>query len=150
MPSLEILSGQSWGQSFSFSNEIKVGKDPSCLVRLADPGVSRFHARVALQGGKVVIEDSGSSNGTYVNFKKRPRGEVTELSDQDVIFFGRTVAKYWANARPETHEPLTQDPKLDASLRELIRAHEQREVVRRLRLHEVDPETLDRLLAQAR
>ncbi|MCA8925512.1 MAG: FHA domain-containing protein [Planctomycetes bacterium] len=150
MPSLEILSGENWGQSFSFSHEIKVGKDPSCTVKLADAGVSRFHARLGPGASGVTIEDLGSSNGTYVNFKKRPRGEAIQLKDQDVIFFGRTVAKFWAGARPETHEPLTQDPKLDASLRALIRSHEQREVLRRLRLHELDPESLDRLLAQAR
>ncbi|MEZ6186073.1 MAG: FHA domain-containing protein [Planctomycetota bacterium] len=149
MPSLEILSGQNWGQSFSFTDEIKIGKDVSCGVRLADQGVSRFHAKVSTQGG-ARIEDLGSSNGTYVNFKKRAKGESTPLKDQDVIFFGRTVAKFWAGTRPQAHEPLTQDPKLDASLRELIRAHEQREVLRRLRLHELDAESLDRLLAQAR
>ncbi len=34
---------------------------------LDDPQVSRFHAAIAWRGGQIVLEDRGSTNGTYVN-----------------------------------------------------------------------------------
>lgn len=167
MPTLEILSGEMAGKTYSFSEEAKVGKDPSCLVRVNDPGVSRFHARIWKQGNGLQIEDLGSSNGTYVNFKKRAKGELTPLGDKDIIFFGRTVTKLWLDA-PEAAaggtplELLRQTVPvkglrcgkcghdLEPELRSRIAEQEQVEVIRRLRLHELDDASLERLLAKAR
>lgn len=166
MPTLEILSGEMAGKTYSFSEEAKVGKDPSCLVRVNDPGVSRFHARIWKQGNGLQIEDLGSSNGTYVNFKKRAKGELTPLGDKDIIFFGRTVTKLWLDA-PEVQsgapiELLRETVPvrglrctkcghdLEPELRARIAEHEQVEVIRRLRLHELDDAALERLLAKAR
>ncbi|HTP51370.1 MAG TPA: ATP-binding protein [Anaeromyxobacteraceae bacterium] len=36
-------------------------------VCLGDPGVSRRHARVIREGGELVVEDLGSTNGTFLN-----------------------------------------------------------------------------------
>lgn len=166
MPTLEILSGEMAGKTFSFSEEAKVGKDPSCLVKINDPGVSRFHARIWKQGGALQIEDLGSSNGTYVNFKKRAKGELTPLGDRDIIFFGRTVTKLWADA-PEAAGGVSLDllretvpvkglrctkcsHDLEPELRTRIAEQEQIEVIRRLRLHELDDAALERLLSKAR
>lgn len=167
MPTLEILSGAHAGQTFNFSEEAKIGKDESCLVKINDPGVSRFHARIVKDGGGLQIEDMGSSNGTYVNFKKRGQGEKTALSDRDIIFFGRTVTKFWSEAPPEKGAGVTLDflretfpikgfacphcdKNLEPDLRARVREQEQIEVIRRLGLHQVDPATLERLIAQAK
>lgn len=167
MPTIEILSGTMSGQTFPFSEEAKIGKDESCLVRINDPGVSRFHARVYREGGQLVIEDQGSSNGTYVNFKKRNQGEKTPLTDKDIVFFGRTVTKFWLDAPPDKggggapsvdllRETVPvrgiqwQSADLEAELRAWIREQEQVEVIRRLRLHQLDPASLDRLINAAK
>ena len=170
MPTLEILSGSHAGNSFTFTEEAKIGKDESCLVKIGDPGVSRFHAKIVKEGGALQIEDMGSSNGTYVNFKKRSQGEKTPLSDKDIIFFGRTVTKFWMEAPPERGGggggmsvdflretfPIKGftcphcDKNLEPDLRARVREQEQIEVLRRLRLHQLDPASLDRLLQQAR
>lgn len=167
MPTLEILSGAHAGQSFTFSEEAKVGKDESCLVKINDPGVSRFHARIFKEGGTLHIEDLGSSNGTYVNFKKRNQGEKTPLTDRDIVFFGRTVTKFWIDAPPEKGPAISLDflretfpikgfscphcdRNLEPDLRARVREQEQIEVIRRLGLHQVDAATLERLLAQAK
>jgi len=49
--------------------EIKTcGRDPSCDLVLEDSTLSRFHARIELaEDGLVLIHDTGSSNGTFVN-----------------------------------------------------------------------------------
>lgn len=167
MPTLEILSGAHAGQSYNFSEEAKIGKDESCLVKINDPGVSRYHARIFKDGGALQIEDLGSSNGTYVNFKKRNQGEKTPLTDRDIVFFGRTVTKFWLEAPPDKGASVSLDflretfpikgfscphcdRNLEPDLRARVREQEQIEVIRRLGLHQVDAATLERLLAQAK
>jgi hypothetical protein len=56
---------------------------------IEDPGVSRRHARVLPDGGGVIVEDLGSSNGTYVN-GERISGPV-ELGAGDEVQVGATV-----------------------------------------------------------
>jgi pSer/pThr/pTyr-binding forkhead associated (FHA) protein len=51
-----------------------------------DKSVSNNHAQVVIKDGIVSIVDLGSSNGTFVNYK-RINGEVT-VGDNDVITFG--------------------------------------------------------------
>lgn len=165
MATIEILSGALSGQTFAFQEEAKVGKDDSCHVRINDPGVSRFHAKIFREGGALVIEDLGSSNGTYVNFKKRSQGEKTALTDKDIVFFGRTVTKFWVESPPDKPAGVGvdflretvpvkgitwQSADLEAELRSWIKEQEQIEVCRRLRLHQLDPASLERLLQQAR
>jgi pSer/pThr/pTyr-binding forkhead associated (FHA) protein len=161
MPTLEILSGKHSGKRFAFTGETKIGKDETCPIRLTDPGVSRYHALLTVEGSAAQIKDLGSSNGTYVNFKKRAKDEVATLSDKDIIFFGRTVTKFWLGSPPGSDGggvsldflrstiPVANQPN-EAALKAEITAAEQVEVIRRLRLHEVDGATLDRLLQQAK
>ena len=58
-------------------------------VLLPDPQVSRRHARIRLDGPKPVIEDLGSTNGTFVNGEQVT--EPRELDVGDLVRFG-TVA----------------------------------------------------------
>lgn len=46
---------------------ISIGRDPGNQVVINDPQVSRQHARITPQGGLMVLEDLGSTNGTSVN-----------------------------------------------------------------------------------
>jgi two-component system, NtrC family, response regulator AtoC len=47
------------------AGEVLLGRGDDCFVRLAEPSVSRRHARLHL-GDSVSIEDLGSGNGTFV------------------------------------------------------------------------------------
>ena len=47
-----------------------IGRDPSNGIHLANPAVSRFHAKLYRQGWEFYIEDTGSSNGTFLNGRK--------------------------------------------------------------------------------
>jgi serine phosphatase RsbU (regulator of sigma subunit) len=49
---------------------LTVGRDPVRDIVLADDQVSRLHLQVALAGGEVVVEDLGSSNGTYFDGRR--------------------------------------------------------------------------------
>lgn len=167
MPTLEILSGSKAGQSFTFTEQTKIGKDDSCPIQIGDAGVSRFHAQITKSGNTVRIKDLGSSNGTYINFKKKGKGEEATLKDKDIVFFGRTVSKFWLDAPPDGTDGVGPDllretvpihgltcpscsQNIEQPLRNKIREAEQLEVIRRLRLHELDPGTLQALVAKAR
>ena len=44
-----------------------LGRDPALEVPLLDERASRNHAEIVLEGGRYVLRDLGSSNGTYLN-----------------------------------------------------------------------------------
>jgi uncharacterized RDD family membrane protein YckC len=56
------------GEVFSLDGpRLVVGRSRSCDIRLRDDTVSRLHAALVWRGGTLVLEDLGSSNGTWVN-----------------------------------------------------------------------------------
>lgn len=54
-----------------------IGRDPRCDIVLADLLVSRRHTRISTVGGnRLVVEDLGSANGTYIDGAAVTRGEM--------------------------------------------------------------------------
>jgi serine phosphatase RsbU (regulator of sigma subunit) len=49
---------------------LTVGRDPSRSIVLADAQVSRLHLQIFDVGGQMMVEDLGSSNGTYLDGKR--------------------------------------------------------------------------------
>lgn len=65
---LTIVRGSSTGERFILDiPEVTIGRDPNCEVFLNDRTVSRRHAHLSIQGGRAIIEDLGSLNGTWVD-----------------------------------------------------------------------------------
>jgi pSer/pThr/pTyr-binding forkhead associated (FHA) protein len=65
---LEIVEGDGAGKQVSLDGPVDIGRDPSLNMALGDEQASRRHARVSpQQGGAAVVEDLGSTNGTFVN-----------------------------------------------------------------------------------
>jgi len=63
-----------------------IGRNPDCDVPIYDESVSRFHARIRSDERGWVIEDGGSRNGIYVNFRKV---DTARLHDHDMVILGR-------------------------------------------------------------
>jgi pSer/pThr/pTyr-binding forkhead associated (FHA) protein len=61
---------------------LTIGRDPDCDQVLDLSFVSGRHARLSSSGGKIVLEDLGSSNGTYVNGQRVERPVVVVPGDQ--------------------------------------------------------------------
>ena len=55
------------GQVFELQAETTIGRAPGCAVIVDDPRVSKLHARLFHSGGRWVVEDLGSTNGTLLN-----------------------------------------------------------------------------------
>jgi len=68
-----------------------IGRSPHCLVRIDNPAVSTRHARVYWKDGRYFIEDTDSSNGTYVN--DRPITQAA-LKDGDVVRIGKHTLEF--------------------------------------------------------
>ncbi|MEX2197127.1 MAG: FHA domain-containing protein [Thermoleophilaceae bacterium] len=64
---LKIVDGPDSGREFPIAGALVIGRDPSAGIVLEDTEVSRRHAQVAPRSSGVVIEDLGSTNGTFVN-----------------------------------------------------------------------------------
>ena len=66
--------------------ETILGRALDATIRFDVPGVSRRHARISVEGAKVMVEDLGSHNGTYVR-GERISGRAT-LADGDELRLG--------------------------------------------------------------
>ena len=64
---LRVTAGPESGTVHAVGSGIVIGRGHDAELRLSDPGVSRLHAAVRLEGRTLVVEDLGSANGTWVN-----------------------------------------------------------------------------------
>ncbi len=64
-----------------------IGRAPDSFIRIDEAVVSRHHARLSCEGGRIVLTDLNSSNGTYVNGQRITRAVV---STGDRIRIGAT------------------------------------------------------------
>lgn len=75
--------------------EATIGRDISNRIVINDPEVSRRHARLTLQVGGYVIEDLGSTNGTFVD-GQRLMGPHLLRPGQTVMFGEKITLAYEA------------------------------------------------------
>lgn len=91
---LIMRSGPTPGAAFALEgDQLTIGRDSTNEIVINDAEISRRHARLTFQGGKYVLEDLGSTNGTFVNGQRLagPRvlktGEVISFGEQIVLVF---------------------------------------------------------------
>lgn len=63
--------------------ENMIGRDPDAAVCIDDVSVSRFHARILIDGSSAAIQDLGSKNGTFVH-EARVAGSVPLRDGTDI------------------------------------------------------------------
>jgi hypothetical protein len=64
---VERAPGHTPGMEYDVGDGAVMGRGDQAEIRLEDPFASSRHAKLTPQGGIVVIEDLGSTNGTYLN-----------------------------------------------------------------------------------
>jgi predicted component of type VI protein secretion system len=77
------------GKTFDLGQELVIGRSDKSHVVLDDTYVSQVHARIYPRAGSIVVEDLGSTNGTYLNRKRV--SSPTELKRGDKVKIGKTV-----------------------------------------------------------
>lgn len=91
-----------------------IGRVSDNTIQIEDGSVSSHHAEVSFEGGKYVLRDKGSTNGTFVNGEAIT--EVT-LKDGDQVRFGSIDVVYAAEiAAASTAKPLPQTERAAVSL----------------------------------
>jgi len=91
-PSFQLVmkSGPTPGKVFDLAkDELVIGRDTGSDITISDAEVSRKHARIYAQGGTYVIEDLGSTNGTFVNGQRLMGPHA--LKSNELIMFGENV-----------------------------------------------------------
>lgn len=67
------------------TGDVLVGRASDCAIRTAGHSVSRKHARIGWQDGLFVLEDLGSSNGTFY-FTERLEPNLPVILEDGVLF----------------------------------------------------------------
>src|SRR5215211_1835938 len=88
---LRIAGGPAQGTNIEIGQELQIGRSAAGEGRLGDdPEISRQHARITRNPqGQLVVEDLGSTNGTYVNGQRIGGPQV--LNPGDTVQMGRST-----------------------------------------------------------
>jgi len=89
---VERAPGHDPGMIYDLDGEVVMGRGDRAEIRLQDPFASSRHARIYAQGNILVLEDLGSTNGTYLNEEllETPRplhpGDRVRIGDSEFAF----------------------------------------------------------------
>jgi len=74
---------------------LNVGRASDNELSLNDASVSKIHAALLMTGeGTLLVADTGSTNGTYINGRRIAYGESRVIEDGDVIGFGDVEVRF--------------------------------------------------------
>ena len=93
MAKLVVVSGPEKGTEYVLEAAHTIGRLANNDICVHDQKMSRSNSRVFAEGGRYLVEDLGSSNGTYLN---EERIERAPLSDNDEIRVGETYFVFLA------------------------------------------------------
>ncbi len=84
---LVVRGGEDEGDYFNIVGPVTtIGRHEDSTICLDDITVSRQHSEIHESGGRYIVRDAGSLNGTYVNQR---RIDVSELSQGDELQVGK-------------------------------------------------------------
>jgi pSer/pThr/pTyr-binding forkhead associated (FHA) protein len=88
--SIKVIEGEGIkGKSFRLDGDVLVGRGDNCTIKVNDSYAYQVHARFFTKDGAVMVEDMGSTNGTYLN-RQKVTG-ATETFKGDRVKIGKTV-----------------------------------------------------------
>ena len=102
MGELLVSSGADAGLKIAVGGDVVLGRDNQADIVLKDPSgkLSRRHARIRLHDGVPVLEDLGSTNGTFLNGERIT--EPRPLSAGDRIQIGESTLEFAPTPEPAT------------------------------------------------
>ena len=97
---LIVRTGPNPGTVFDLSKEVSMfGRDVTNDIPLSDAEISRQHSRLTRTPGGMVLEDLGSTNGTFVNGDRLTSPRV--LRSGDLVGLGENVTLTFEATSPE-------------------------------------------------
>jgi len=91
----QVLEGVDKGKVFrELPIPLTIGREEGNLLRLNDERVSRFHAKIQIDGGDVILTDLESTNGTRVNGSSI---QIRRLRPGDRVGVGRSILLFGSN-----------------------------------------------------
>ncbi len=97
---LGLLTGKRAGEQIDLGiNGVTIGREEDNDVFLNEDGISRYHARIFVKDGAWTVEDSGSTNGVYLNGERisEPRplqnGDQLHIYNQRLLFGDSTTIR---------------------------------------------------------
>jgi S-DNA-T family DNA segregation ATPase FtsK/SpoIIIE len=90
---LAVVSGHQAGRQIPLAaGEYTVGRSMAATITLAEPSVSRIHARLRIDsGGQCFVRDLSSTNGIQLNGERLGRSE-RRLQEGDQLRLGRKLS----------------------------------------------------------
>jgi len=86
---LVVMAGSNLGEMYKLDKaRLVIGRGDKADLRLVDDGISRDHAQIINENGRMVLEDMGSTNGTFCNGARVTR---QSLAEGDKILLGSTT-----------------------------------------------------------
>ena len=74
---------------------LSVGRVSDNELSLNDSSVSKIHAAITMnQQGTLLVADTGSTNGTFINGRRISYGEARQIVDGDVVGFGDVEVRF--------------------------------------------------------
>src|SRR5262245_52937634 len=83
--------GREGAVDLSPTETVYVGRGLECAIRTDDGMVSRRHSQIRMEGGRYVIEDLGSANGTHLN---NVRIQKQALGHADMVQCGSLTIRF--------------------------------------------------------
>ncbi len=102
---LSVIKGPGTGAMHPITGPATIGRGTSADIVIADEAVSRAHATVRVDGQTVVLEDQGSSNGTFVNGERI--ASACRLAPGDVVKVGGTELEVRVETLADPMTPTT-------------------------------------------
>ncbi|HSJ29330.1 MAG TPA: FHA domain-containing protein [Acidimicrobiia bacterium] len=84
-----VRSDTNAGLQFIVEDSVVLGRSDEADIVISDPYASDFHLRMTSKDGRIVLNDLGSTNGTYVNGRRIT--VPTDLGRGDAVQVGKTV-----------------------------------------------------------
>src|SRR6478735_5325862 len=116
---LRGVSGETFGRTYPIHGVTSVGRAAECDLRLDESGMSRMHARLLPTDDGLLIEDIGSTNGSFINGKRVLRGDV-RVGDE--IGFDTLRFRLVAPGQADTHDEPVVDPTMPSRTKLIISA----------------------------
>lgn len=91
-----------------------IGRGKDCQIVLPTSHLSRHHAALMLDGDRLLIRDMNSTNGSFLNEKKLPSDEFTELVSGDRLRFD--VYQFIVQGPRSSQSPAISAPKPTAAV----------------------------------